>query len=92
MHAQAHLNAFIKYMIDEALTRANELDTQQKFERYTIGKLHGVVIGLKDVICYKDHELSASSNILKGLFQFILLLRWNDLLGRSHYYWKFKLR
>ena len=30
------------------------------------GKLHGVVIGIKRFICYKDHKLSASSNILKG--------------------------
>ena len=30
------------------------------------GKLHGVVIGIKDVIAYKDHPLSASSKILKG--------------------------
>ncbi len=31
-----------------------------------MGKLHGVIIGIKDVIAYKDHPLSASSKILKG--------------------------
>ena len=31
-----------------------------------MGKLHGVVIGIKDVIAYKDHPLTASSGILKG--------------------------
>lgn len=29
-----------------------------------MGKLHGVVIGLKDVIAYKDHPLTAASRIL----------------------------
>ena len=31
-----------------------------------IGKLHGVVIAIKDVICYKDHPLTAASNILQN--------------------------
>ena len=30
------------------------------------GKLHGVIVGLKDVICYKDHKLSAGSRILEN--------------------------
>jgi len=28
--------------------------------------MHGVIIAIKDVISYKNHPLSASSNILKG--------------------------
>ena len=35
-----------------------------------MGKLHGVVVGIKDVIAYKDHPLSASSDILKGFTSF----------------------
>jgi aspartyl-tRNA(Asn)/glutamyl-tRNA(Gln) amidotransferase subunit A len=31
-----------------------------------MGSLHGVVIGLKDIIAYKDHRLTASSKILGG--------------------------
>ena len=31
-----------------------------------MGALHGVVVGIKDVISYKGHRLSAASNILKG--------------------------
>lgn len=61
----ARLNAFIEVYSDEAIERARQLDQQRKAGRPT-GKLHGVVIGIKDVICYKDHQLSASSNILKG--------------------------
>ncbi|HEX8313667.1 MAG TPA: Asp-tRNA(Asn)/Glu-tRNA(Gln) amidotransferase subunit GatA, partial [Flavisolibacter sp.] len=54
------LNAFIEVFSKEALARAEELDhSAQK------GKLHGVVIGLKDNICYKDHQISASSGILQ---------------------------
>ena len=30
------------------------------------GKLHGVVVALKDVICYKGHKVSASSRILEN--------------------------
>jgi len=65
IQAKKHLNAFIEVYADEALQKARELDSKRK-PGNTPGKLHGVVIGLKDVICYKDHRLSASSNILKG--------------------------
>ena len=59
------LNAFIEIYADQALQRARELDNKRKAGNST-GKLHGVIIGLKDVICYKDHKISAASNILKN--------------------------
>jgi aspartyl-tRNA(Asn)/glutamyl-tRNA(Gln) amidotransferase subunit A len=59
------LNAFIEVYADEALQKANQLDEKRKAGN-SLGKLHGVVVGLKDVICYKDHKISASSNILKN--------------------------
>jgi len=62
--ATHHLNAFIEVYADEALQKAKELDEKRKTGQ-AAGKLHGVVIGLKDVICYKDHKVSASSNILR---------------------------
>ncbi|MGN6291764.1 MAG: Asp-tRNA(Asn)/Glu-tRNA(Gln) amidotransferase subunit GatA [Chitinophagaceae bacterium] len=62
--ATRRLNAFIEVYADEALQKARELDEKRKTGQIT-GKLHGVVIGLKDVICYKDHKVSASSNILR---------------------------
>ncbi|MFX6258606.1 amidase family protein, partial [Acinetobacter baumannii] len=49
---------------DEALARANELDLFRSKEGITT-PLHGVIIGLKDVICYKDHAVSAASKILQ---------------------------
>lgn len=57
-----HLNAWLEVYEDEALTKAQQLDNQ----KHLTGKLHGVIIGLKDVICYKDHHASASSRILQG--------------------------
>lgn len=59
-----HLNAYIEVYADEAIQRAAQLDEQRK-EVGLQGKLHGVVIALKDVICYKGHKVSAASNILK---------------------------
>lgn len=62
--ATQHLNAFIEVYADEALQKARELDEKRNAGHAT-GKLHGVVIGLKDVICYQDHKISASSKILR---------------------------
>ncbi|RYY58335.1 MAG: Asp-tRNA(Asn)/Glu-tRNA(Gln) amidotransferase subunit GatA [Chitinophagaceae bacterium] len=58
-----HLNAFIEVYTSEALATARDLDDKRSSGK-TMGKLHGVVIGIKDVICYKDHRISASSKIL----------------------------
>jgi len=58
-----HLNAFLEVYIDEALQRAEELDTQRK-QGLPLGRLHGVVVSIKDVICYKGHHVSAASKIL----------------------------
>ena len=60
-----HLNAFVEVYEEEALARAKELDIKRK-QKHKIGKLHGVVIAIKDVICYKNHSVTASSAILKG--------------------------
>lgn len=59
------LNAFITVYEAEALERAAALD-QSRQAGESMGPLHGVVIGIKDVISHKDHALSAASNILKG--------------------------
>ncbi|WP_461450057.1 Asp-tRNA(Asn)/Glu-tRNA(Gln) amidotransferase subunit GatA [Mucilaginibacter sp.] len=62
--ANAHLNAFIEVFEDEALQQALVIDA--KIKEGTGGKLAGMVIGIKDNICYKDHQVSASSKILDG--------------------------
>ena len=48
----------------EALVRAREVDAKIKSNK--AGRLAGLVVGLKDVLCYKDHPLQASSKILDG--------------------------
>jgi aspartyl-tRNA(Asn)/glutamyl-tRNA(Gln) amidotransferase subunit A len=58
------LGAFLEVYGDEALEHAASID--QKIKDGTAGRLHGLVISVKDVICHKDHEASASSQILKG--------------------------
>ena len=60
-----HLNAFLEVYRDEAFERAAFLDEKRNAGEQT-GKLHGVIVGLKDVISYKDHNLSAGSRILEG--------------------------
>jgi aspartyl-tRNA(Asn)/glutamyl-tRNA(Gln) amidotransferase subunit A len=60
----AHLNSLLHTFPEEALQRATELDEQRAAGK-TPGKLHGVVITVKDVIAWEQHPLSASSNILK---------------------------
>lgn len=63
--AKAGLNAFLDVYGSEALERATALDLQLK-ETGRILPLHGVVVGLKDVISYKGHGLSAASKILEN--------------------------
>lgn len=60
-----HLNAFVEVYSTEALQRAAALDAQRATGQ-PMKALHGVVIAIKDVICYKDHSVTAASHILKG--------------------------
>jgi len=59
----SHLNAFNEVFSHEALTRAKEID--HRLKQGIAGKLAGMVIAIKDNICYKGHKVSASSKILK---------------------------
>ena len=59
-----HLNAFIE-VFNDSIERAEFLDQEQN-KGATLGKLHGVIISIKDVICYKDHKVSAASKILEN--------------------------
>ena len=38
----------------------------EKIKKGTQGKLAGMVVAIKDNICYKGHKISASSKILEG--------------------------
>lgn len=59
------LNAFLEVFESEAISEAERLDAK-RISGAPIGKLHGVVVGLKDVICYKGHTVSAGSKILEN--------------------------
>ncbi len=61
---QAHLNAFLEVYANEAQQRAQEVDA--KIATGTAGRLAGMVIGIKDVLCYKNHRVQAGSRILDG--------------------------
>jgi aspartyl-tRNA(Asn)/glutamyl-tRNA(Gln) amidotransferase subunit A len=60
-----HLNAYTSVYAEEALATARRLD-ERRTAGYAPGPLHGLVIGIKDVLCYKDHPVTAASGILKG--------------------------
>ena len=60
-----HLNAFVDVYADEALATAAKLDAKRT-QGEPLKKLHGVVIAIKDVLCYKDHKVTAASKILEG--------------------------
>jgi len=59
-----NLNVFLEVFNDSALQQAKLVD--EKIKQNKAGKLAGVIVGLKDNICYKGHKVSASSKILEG--------------------------
>jgi aspartyl-tRNA(Asn)/glutamyl-tRNA(Gln) amidotransferase subunit A len=59
------LNSFLEVFSEEAKLRAVELDAQLASGK-PLGKLHGVVVGIKDVLCYHGHKVSAASKILEN--------------------------
>jgi aspartyl-tRNA(Asn)/glutamyl-tRNA(Gln) amidotransferase subunit A len=61
---KAHLNAFLSVFETEALERAVAVD--KKIKEGKAGKLAGLVVGIKDVLAYKDHPLQGSSRVLDG--------------------------
>ncbi len=64
IEAKKHLNAFLEVFNDTALAQAKLVD--DKIANKTAGKLAGVIIGIKDNICYKGHKVSCASKILEG--------------------------
>tara|TARA_B110000285_G_scaffold151356_1_gene168958 strand:- start:6651 stop:8051 length:1401 start_codon:yes stop_codon:yes gene_type:complete len=59
-----HLNAFVEVFSASARIAALEID--KKIKQGSAGKLAGVIIGIKDNICYKGHKVSAASKILNN--------------------------
>ena len=60
-----HLNAFVEVFEEDALQQAANLDAAMVSGK-PLGKLHGVIVSIKDVICYKGHKVTAASKILEN--------------------------
>lgn len=65
IRSKQHLNTFLEVYEAEALEHAAALDLERNAGS-ELSPLHGVVVGLKDVISYKGHHLSAASHILEN--------------------------
>lgn len=77
--SEKELNAFVEVFSDSAMATAQRVD--KKIEQGTAGKLAGVILGIKDNICYKGHKVSAASKILnnfESLFTATVLQRLLD--------------
>lgn len=59
-----HLNAFLEVYREEALDRALQIDA--KIKSGTAGRLAGLIVGNKDVICQRGKTIRASSKILSN--------------------------
>ena len=64
IESQRELNAFNEVFYDSARVQAQKV--QRKLDEGRAGKLAGMVIGLKDNICYEGHQVTASSKMLDG--------------------------
>lgn len=60
----ADYNIFLEVFHGDARKRATVID--QKIKRGNAGRLAGMVVALKDNICYQGHTVSASSKILEN--------------------------
>ena len=60
----SNLNAFLEVFEKSAVAKASLVDENIKSKR--AGKLAGMIIALKDNICYKGHKVSASSKFLEN--------------------------
>ncbi|MEA2106774.1 MAG: amidase family protein, partial [Bacteroidota bacterium] len=61
IYKNQHLNAFIEVFSNEAMKEAKRINRKKHK-----GKLAGLVIAIKDTICYQEHKVSAASNMLKN--------------------------
>ncbi len=59
-----HLKIFLETFNQSAEKQAELVDA--KIKAGTAGRLAGVIVALKDNICYKNHKVSASSKILEN--------------------------
>jgi len=66
IEATKDLNIYVEVFAEEAKAKAAELDAKLAKNPDSIGKLFGMVIALKDVLCYEGHQVTAASKMLEG--------------------------
>lgn len=66
IEASQELNIYVEVYATEALAKAREIDQKLTAGNKNLGRLYGMVVSHKDVICYKDHGVTAGSKILEG--------------------------
>ncbi|MDX1939874.1 MAG: Asp-tRNA(Asn)/Glu-tRNA(Gln) amidotransferase subunit GatA [Saprospiraceae bacterium] len=66
IEAAKNLNAYVEVFGEEALQKAENLDAKFKANPASVGRLFGMVLSIKDVLCYKDHQVTAGSKILEN--------------------------
>ncbi len=65
INEKKRLNIFLEVFEKSALEQAKAIDAKISGGK-PLGKLFGVIVALKDNICYKGHKVSASSKILEN--------------------------
>jgi aspartyl-tRNA(Asn)/glutamyl-tRNA(Gln) amidotransferase subunit A len=66
IEASKDLNAYVEVFAGEALAKAKALDERYRQAPGSVGRLFGMVIAIKDVLCYESHRVTAASKILEG--------------------------
>ena len=61
---QSNNNSFVETFNDSALSQARIIDKELSVKKHR--KLSGLIVAIKDNICYEGHAVTASSSILKG--------------------------
>ena len=62
---ERHLNIYVEVFGEEALAEAAKQD-RARAQGAKLGKLAGVVVSIKDVLCYAGHRVSAGSQMLEN--------------------------
>ena len=60
------LNAYVEVWAEEIRSQADALDIRLQDQPNTLGKLFGLVVSIKDNICYAGHQVTAASKVLEG--------------------------
>ncbi len=66
IEATRDLNIYVEVFAEEALAKADELDARFRNDAASLGRLAGMVISIKDVLCYKGHKVTAAAKILEN--------------------------